>query len=100
MSTPEAAPVTATVSQERAALEVESLTAGYGGEPVISDLSMRAHAGRITAVVGPNGAGKSTLLKAIVGIIRVSSGRVHLNCDDEATAATEKLVRRGLSYVP
>lgn len=83
-----------------AALEVDSLTAGYGGDPVIADLSIRAHAGKITAVVGPNGAGKSTLLKAIVGIIRVSSGRVRLNGADVTGVPTEKLVRRGLSYVP
>jgi branched-chain amino acid transport system ATP-binding protein len=100
MTTPETAQTTDGRGQGTAALEVESLTAGYGGEPVIVDLNMRAHAGKITAVVGPNGAGKSTLLKAIVGIIRVSSGRVRLNGQDVTGVATEKLVRRGISYVP
>jgi branched-chain amino acid transport system ATP-binding protein len=81
-------------------LEVDSVTAGYGGAPVISDVSLRTRAGQITAIVGPNGAGKSTLLKALVGIIRMSSGSVQLNGKDVTGVATEKLVRRGISYVP
>ncbi len=81
-------------------LEVDSVTAGYGGTPVISDVSLRTRAGQITAIVGPNGAGKSTLLKALVGIIRMSSGSVQLNGQDVTGVATEKLVRRGISYVP
>jgi branched-chain amino acid transport system ATP-binding protein len=81
-------------------LEVDSVTAGYGGAPVISDVSLRTRAGQITAIVGPNGAGKSTLLKALVGIIRMSSGTVQLNGQDVTGVATEKLVRRGISYVP
>ena len=81
-------------------LEIDSVTAGYGGEPVISEVSVQTRAGRITAIVGPNGAGKSTLLKALVGLIRVSSGSVRLNGVDITGVATEKLVRRGISYVP
>jgi ABC-type branched-subunit amino acid transport system ATPase component len=81
-------------------LEVDSVTAGYGGDPVISDVSLRTRAGQITAIVGPNGAGKSTLLKAVVGIIRMSAGSVQLNGKDVTGVATEKLVRRGISYVP
>ena len=81
-------------------LELDAITAGYGGEPVISDVSLRAHAGQITAIVGPNGAGKSTLLKALLGIIPASSGRVLLAGSDVTGLATEKLVRSGISYVP
>ena len=63
-------------------LEIDSVTAGYGGAPVISEVSLQTRAGRITAIVGPNGAGKSTLLKALIGLIRVSSGNVRLNGTD------------------
>jgi len=81
-------------------LQVDELTAGYGGAPVISEVSLRAQAGQITAIVGPNGAGKSTLLKAMLGIIRASSGTVRLAGTDVTGMATEKLVRSGISYVP
>jgi branched-chain amino acid transport system ATP-binding protein len=81
-------------------LKVEGLTAGYGGVPVIEDITLAVHRGRITAIIGPNGAGKSTALKAIVGVIRVMSGQVTLGGEDVTNLATERLVARGIGYVP
>lgn len=81
-------------------LEVEGLTAGYGGVPVIEDVSLRVGRGEITAVIGPNGAGKSTALKAIVGVIRAMSGRVSVGGQDVTNLATERLVEKGIGYVP
>ncbi|HEV3273324.1 MAG TPA: ABC transporter ATP-binding protein [Candidatus Dormibacteraeota bacterium] len=83
-----------------AALEVSGLTAGYGGPPIVENVSVRALRGAITAVVGPNGAGKSTLLKAIAGVIRASAGTVMIEGRDATGLASEKLVRRGIAYVP
>jgi len=59
-------------------LSTEALTAGYGGTPVIEDISLTVRAGKITAIVGPNGAGKSTLLKALSGVLKVSGGEVYV----------------------
>ena len=39
-------------------LRAEGVCAGYGGPPIIEDVSLTVHAGKIAAVVGPNGAGK------------------------------------------
>ena len=85
---------------EQAVLSVTSLTAGYGGPPVIEDVGIEAFAGSITAIIGPNGAGKSTLIKAVAGVIRVSSGQVLLGGRDVANQPPEALVRAGISYVP
>src|SRR5450631_3343772 len=95
--TPDPAPP---ATQTVAALEVAGLTAGYGGPPIIENVSVRAHRGAITAVVGPNGAGKSTLLKAIAGLIRAKAGSVSVEGNDVTGLNTEKLVRRGIAYVP
>src|SRR5215469_8974449 len=81
-------------------LGAEGLTAGYGGPPIIEDISLTVHAGKITAIVGPNGAGKSTLLKAMSGLLRVSRGEVHVRGQKTTNMPPEKLVRRGLGYVP
>ena len=83
-----------------AALDVTGLTAGYGGPPIIENVSIRAHRGSITAIVGPNGAGKSTLLKAIAGVIRSKAGTVTVEGSDATGLPSEKLVRRGIAYVP
>src|ERR1700730_2878102 len=83
-----------------AALTVKGLTAGYGGPPVIENVSVQARPGAITAVVGPNGAGKSTLLKAIAGLIRPTAGRGLVAGTDVTGQPAERLVRKGLAYVP
>jgi branched-chain amino acid transport system ATP-binding protein len=82
------------------ALHVDKLTAGYGGPPVIDGVSMIARRAAITAVVGPNGAGKSTLLKAIAGLIRPTSGTVTVLGVDMTGQPAERMVSKGLAYVP
>src|SRR5579859_5015650 len=88
------------MSKEQAALSVQGLTAGYGGPPIIDQVSMTARRGAITAIVGPNGAGKSTLLKAIAGLIRPTAGKVMVMGKDVTGQPAEKLVSKGLAYVP
>jgi ABC-type branched-subunit amino acid transport system ATPase component len=92
--------VTAVAAADQPVLEVQNLTAGYGGPPVIDGVSMVARKGAITAVVGPNGAGKSTLLKAIAGLIRPTAGKVIVNGADVTGQPAEQLVSRGVAYVP
>ena len=81
-------------------LRAEGVTAGYGGAPVIEDVSVSVRAKKITAIVGPNGAGKSTLLKALSGVLKVSAGEVTVLGSPITNVPPEKLVKRGLSYVP
>ena len=85
---------------EQVVLRAEGVTAGYGGPPIISGVSVTVHAKRITAIVGPNGAGKSTLLKALCGLLKVTGGEVDLLGRRATNVPPEKLVKRGLSYVP
>ena len=87
-------------NEEVAALSVQGLTAGYGGPPIIEQVSLTARRGAITAIVGPNGAGKSTLLKAVAGLIRPVAGRVFVEGKEVTGLPAEKLVRRGIAYVP
>ncbi len=81
-------------------LRAEGITSGYGGVPVIQDVSLSVGLGEIVAIIGPNGAGKSTLLKSLVGILRVTAGRVMLGTDDVTNRPPEQLARRGVGYVP
>jgi branched-chain amino acid transport system ATP-binding protein len=83
-----------------AALVVRGLTAGYGGPPIVDGVSIEARRGAVTAVVGPNGAGKSTLLKAIAGLIRPVAGQVFVSGNEVTGSPAERLVRRGIAYVP
>jgi branched-chain amino acid transport system ATP-binding protein len=82
------------------ALVAEGVTAGYGGDPVIRSISVRAEPGQVVSIVGPNGSGKSTLLKGLVGIVRVSSGRVLVGDQVITNRPPEEVARLGVGYVP
>ncbi len=81
-------------------LRAQGVTAGYGGVPVIRDVSIDVGPGEIVAIIGPNGAGKSTLLKSLVGILRLSGGKIMLGDQDVTNHPPEDLARRGVGYVP
>ncbi|MGH9102881.1 MAG: ABC transporter ATP-binding protein [Acidimicrobiales bacterium] len=83
-----------------APLVLSGITAGYGGPPIVEDVSLSAAAGGITAIVGPNGAGKSTLLKVVAGLVVPTSGQVVLGGEDVTGLPAQRLVRKGMSYVP
>lgn len=83
-----------------ARIRAERVTAGYGGDPVIRGISVQADAGQIISIVGPNGSGKSTLLKSLVGIVRVTDGRVLVGARTVTNLAPEEVARAGVGYVP
>jgi ABC-type branched-subunit amino acid transport system ATPase component len=86
--------------ERQAALHADGVTAGYGGDPVVRGVSVRAEPGEVVSVVGPNGSGKSTLLKAMTGILRVSAGQVRVGDRDVTYLAPEEMARAGVGYVP
>jgi ABC-type branched-subunit amino acid transport system ATPase component len=90
----------ATATRPDPLLRAEKITAGYGGVPVIQDVSLSVGPGEIVAVIGPNGAGKSTLLKALVGILRVTGGRIMLGDEEVTNRRPEELARRGVGFEP
>jgi branched-chain amino acid transport system ATP-binding protein len=54
----------------------------------------------LIGIIGPNGAGKSTLLKAIFGLVNVREGKVLLNGEDITNLKANKLVSKGVAFVP
>ena len=81
-------------------LEIESLRVGYGGVPVLHDVSLRVGAGELVAVVGPNGAGKSTLFNAISGLVPAASGSVRFAGDDLLAVPAWRRAHLGIAHVP
>jgi branched-chain amino acid transport system ATP-binding protein len=81
-------------------LETRGLSAGYGDIEVVSAIDVAVSEGSLVSIVGPNGAGKSTLLKAILGLVTIFGGRVHLDGEDVTGQPLEQLVRQGIAYVP
>ena len=76
------------------------MIAGYGPVPIVQGASISTESGKLVALIGPNGAGKSTLLKAIMGILKPTSGSVLLDDVHLEGKQPEQMVRSGLGYVP
>ena len=81
-------------------LSADGVTAGYGGDPVIRDVTVLVSPGEVVSLVGANGSGKSTLLKSLVGVVRVSAGTVTVGPRDVTNKAPEDVARAGVGYVP
>ena len=60
-------------------LQIESLSASYGENQALSNVSLAVQRGEIVGLIGPNGAGKSSLIKVISGVLKSSSGEVYVN---------------------
>ena len=56
------------------AVQLDGVSAGYGGIDVLQDISLTVRAGEVCAVLGPNGAGKSTALKVMSGQLAPTKG--------------------------
>jgi ABC-2 type transport system ATP-binding protein len=56
------------------AIEVDALTKRFGATVAVADLSFSVAAGRVVGFLGPNGAGKTTTLRALLGLVRPTSG--------------------------
>jgi ABC-2 type transport system ATP-binding protein len=57
-----------------APVEIRDLCKSFGDVTAVKHLSLDIDAGRVTGFLGPNGAGKSTTLRALLGLVRPSSG--------------------------
>ena len=82
-------------------VHVDKVTAGYlPGINILNECSLTAYNGELIGIIGPNGAGKSTLLKAIFGLVKVREGSISLYGDDITNLKANKLVAKGVGFVP
>ncbi|NIA14359.1 MAG: ATP-binding cassette domain-containing protein [Nitrospiraceae bacterium] len=57
-------------------MSTQNVSKGFGGQPVLNDVSLTIHEGDRIGLMGRNGAGKSTLLGVIAGLDEPDTGLV------------------------
>src|ERR1700744_5790440 len=82
------------------ALELRSVSAGYGASAVLHDVSISVPRSSVVALLGPNGAGKTTTLRVAAGLLRPASGTVVLGGKDASKAAPFRRARQGVCLIP
>ena len=78
---------------------VEKVNVRYEEKIALANVSLTLHAGEVTALMGRNGAGKSSLIRSIVGVLKLSAGRVFVNgksIDEYSSVERSQLI----GYVP
>lgn len=83
-------------------LEVKNIETYYDLVYAIRGASFAVEEGSITAILGNNGAGKSTILKTIMGLIedQPDKGIIEFDGSPIQHQDTDKIVRKGIAYVP
>ncbi|MGB7206594.1 MAG: ABC transporter ATP-binding protein, partial [Anderseniella sp.] len=81
-------------------LELDNVIGGYGDTQILHGVSMHVDAGEIVVIIGPNGAGKSTAMKSVFGLLKLTGGKVLLDAGEITNTPPEKVVRKGVCYVP
>ena len=81
-------------------LQLQGLSLGYGGDPVLQSVDLDLHAGEIVTLVGANGAGKSTLVQGISGLLRPLAGHILFEGRDIAALDPAERLRLGIAHVP
>jgi branched-chain amino acid transport system ATP-binding protein len=82
-----------------ALLKVSGLGAGYGGMPVLHEVSLEVRPAEIVAMVGSNGAGKTTMLRALSRVIP-ATGHIEFNGRDLVPITPDEAFGAGLVQVP
>ena len=80
-------------------IQLEHISAGYGGPLVVQDVSLDLKAGEVLVLLGPNGCGKSTLLKVIAGLQPPAGGQVLVD-GQPAARLTRRQLAQTVTYLP
>ena len=82
------------------AVELKSVSAGYGETVVIEDINLAIAPGESISVIGRNGVGKTTLLATVMGHTALHAGTLSLNGRDLARVPPFRRALAGLGFVP
>ncbi len=78
-------------------IEIRNVTAAYGENEVLRQVSMTVNQGEFIVIIGPSGCGKTTLLKMINGLVAPAEGEVLVH-GELLTECNPVAMRRRIGY--
>jgi phospholipid/cholesterol/gamma-HCH transport system ATP-binding protein len=79
-------------------VETGGLCVQFGRQAVLRDIDLSVPRGQTLAIIGESGCGKTVLLKALIGLIRPTSGFVHFDGRDLAQLSDKQLTEQRIRY--
>jgi len=83
-----------------AVLEIDGLSTGYSGVPVVRGLNLTVGEAEVVALLGPNGAGKTTTLLTVSGLVPILAGDIRVFATSVKGRRPQAVARAGLAHVP
>ncbi len=80
-------------------LQLQGVNVFYGRSHALQGVDLALHSG-VLSVVGRNGMGKTTMCKAIMGLVRASSGSIRFMGEELIGRSPAEIARMGVGYVP
>jgi simple sugar transport system ATP-binding protein len=80
-------------------MEAVSISKAFGATTALVDVSLKAYAGRILALLGDNGAGKSTLIKILSGVFPPDRGELRFRGEPVVFRNPAQARERGIATV-
>ena len=81
-------------------IQAEGLHTYYGASHILHGISLSIAPGETLSLMGRNGMGKTTLLRSLLGLTPPRRGTVKIYGHDMTRAATQKIIRQGIAFVP
>ena len=81
-------------------LEINNLSSGYDGVPIVRNVSLTISSGEILGVIGRNGVGKTTLVETIIGSLPCSVGEIFFSGTNITDKSPNFRALLGFGYVP
>ena len=81
-------------------LSLDKVQVSIEGVRVLRDVSCDIVEGKTTVLIGRNGAGKTTTLRAIMGLLSLDGGAIHLDADDLVNSPAHHRAQAGIGYAP
>jgi len=80
------------------AISLKGLTKYYGHDLGVMGVTFEVSPGEVMGFLGPNGAGKTTTMRALVGLLKLTSGQAHIR--GEEVSINSHAMRKEIGYLP
>ena len=82
-----------------ALVSLREVTLGYGGPPLIENVTLEIERGERIALLGRNGSGRSTTVKTIMGLVE-GKGSIRWKDQEILDRKAFEIAHLGIGYVP